>query len=389
MQILGHTLSPRATRIAAGVALAALVVGIVVNVALPAKKAGNGRAKAIPVVAVDATAQEYPLILSGVGTIQAFNTVDIRAQLTGTIQKIAFDEGQTVHAGDLLAQVDPRPYQAALTQAEAALARDKATLANVERDLKRYESLSEKGFASAQQLETQRATVMQASSVVKSDEAAISNARTNLSYTSITAPIDGITGLRNIDVGNIIQSGAPTPLVSITQIEPIAAIFTLPSAHVATVRTQMLKGTLTATVLDQNDKTVLDEGRLEVMDNQVDQKTGTIKLKAVFPNKDHKLWPGAFINVDLKVETRHNGVTVPSRAIQHGIDNLFVYVVKPDQTAEVRPVTIIDTRDELVLIGTGLKAGEKVVIDGQVRLSNGAAVSLLQDTTSQRTAPDA
>ena len=359
---------------------------------------GRGGEPVTPVAAVTAEAKDFPITIAAVGTVQASNKADVRAQVTGTIQRIVFSEGQTVHAGDLLAEIDARPYQSALTQAQAMLARDQATLLNAQQDLQRSTDLSSKGFATRQQLDTQRATVGQLEATIKGDEAAIDKARTDLSYTRITAPIDGITGLRALDVGNVIHPTDAAAFVSITQIQPVAVVFTLPSDELVRLQTQMSKGALPTEALDQTGKIALAEGMLSVVDNQVDQKTGSVRLKALFPNTDRKLWPGAFVSVKLTLDVRHDGITVPATALQHGAEGLYVYVAVPDDEntaakpreskspdakrspifkAVERPVKLIDQQNDVVLLEEGVEAGEKIIVDGQSRLSAGAKVRIV------------
>ena len=348
-----------------------------------------------PVAVATAEAKDFPITVGAVGTVQASNKAEVRSQVTGTIQRIVFKEGQQVHAGDVLAEIDARPYQAALAQAQAVLARDQANLINVRKDLERYTELSTKGFATSQQLDTQRASVSQLEATVKGDEAAIDKARTDLSYTRITAPIDGITGLRTLDIGSVIHPTDTQPFASITQVQPAAVVFTLPSDQLAQIQTQMGKGGLPTEARDQTGKTTLAEGTLSVVDNEVDPKTGSVRLKALFPNTDRKLWPGAFVSVKLTVDVRKGGITVPAPAIQHGAEGVYVYVAVPDDQAanksnkektdepkratlraEVRPVKLIDQQNDVALLEEGVDAGERVIVDGQSRLSSGAKVRI-------------
>ena len=371
--------------------IGAVIYGVESRGARPAR---SGEA-ATPVAVATAEAKDFPITVAAVGTVQASNKADVRAQVTGTIQRIVFNEGQPVHAGDLLAEIDGRPYQAALAQAQSVLARDQANLINVRKDLERYTDLSTKGYATRQQLDTQHANVSQLEATVKGDEAAIDKARTDLSYTRITAPIDGITGLRALDIGNVIHPTDTNPLVSITQIQPAAVVFTLPSDQLAQIQTQMGKGGLPTEALDQTGKTVLAEGTLSVVDNAVDPKTGSVRLKALFPNADRKLWPGAFVSVKLTVDMRQGAITVPTAAVQHGAEGVFVYVIVPDDQdakadkaksdapkrpalkAEMRPVKLVDQRNDVALLEEGVEAGERVVVDGQSRLSSGTKVRII------------
>jgi multidrug efflux system membrane fusion protein len=328
----------------------------------------------VPVVTTTAARQDFPVTVEGLGTVTAYNSVDVRPQVAGTIQKIGFTEGRAVQAGDLLAQIDPRPYQAALEQAQASLTSDQATLANQQADLARYQPLAAKGYATAQQLDTQKAAVLQAQARIKSDQAAIDNARTQLGYTTIEAPIPGVTGLRRIDVGNLVQSGDSRSIVTITQVQPIAVVFVLPQQNLPAIQAAMAKDSLTVEAYDQNGSRLLDRGRLSVVDNAVDAKTGTIRLKAEFPNAARALWPGGFVNVRLVVETRPGAVTLPAAAIQSGPQGSFVYLVNGGK-AKARPVKTGPQAQGTVVIEDGVAAGDTVVLDGQSRLTPGLPVA--------------
>jgi multidrug efflux system membrane fusion protein len=300
--------------------------------------------------------------------------VDVRTQVTGTIEKIGFVEGQTVHPGDLIAQLDPRPYRAALQQAEANLARDQAHLTNARVNLDRYVPLMKQGFASAQQVTDQTSQVTQLEAAILGDKAAISNAEAQLSYTTITSPIDGVTSIRRIDIGNIIQPSTSDPIVTITQLQPISIQFTLPQKDLPAVQEAMTKGKLTAIAYDQDDRSKLDEGTLLLVNNAIGQSSGTVQLKATFPNQNRVLWPGEFINVRLIVAVRHNGISVPLSALVQGDARSFVYVVGPDGTVQQRPVRVAETLDGRALIDQGLRAGDTVVTAGQYRLDDGTKV---------------
>lgn len=358
----------RALAASAGV----IVIGVALFVAFrphPEKK--NTHDAPVPVVLAAAAHESVPVTLAALGTVQAFNTVEVHSQVTGTIDKVLFAEGQTVKQGDVIAQIDPRPLQAALGQAEAQLSRDKATLANAQRDLARYQALAKDGFSTVQQLDAQKAAVSQSQAAIEGDQAAVNGARANLSYARITAPIDGVTGLRGIDVGNVVHPADTTPIVTITTVEPITAVFTLPAVHLPTVQEQMAKGPLTAEAFDQDNKVKLETGVLKVVDNQVDPKTGTVRMKAEFPNTAHKLWPGAFVNVRLTVDTKE-GVTVPVSAVQHAAEGVFVYVIGADGKAQTRAVKLGETHGDTILVEDGVQAGENVVVDGQARLNQGS-----------------
>jgi multidrug efflux system membrane fusion protein len=312
--------------------------------------------------------------MTGIGTVVAYNVVDVHAQVAGTIEQIGFVEGQTVQPGNLIAQLDPRPFQAALQEAEANLARDQANLANARVNLGRYTPLLKQGFASAQQVTDQASTVTQLEASVAGDKATIFNAQTQLDYTTITSPIDGATGIKSVDIGNVVQPNSTTPIVTITQIQPISVVFTLPQKDVPDVQAAMAKGALTAIAYGQDDRTKLDEGTLLLVNNTISQSSGTAQLKATFPNANHALWPGEFVNVRLIVRVQHEGITVPLSALQQGQSSSLVYIVQPDGTVQQRPVTVAQTLDGRALIGQGLKAGDTVVTAGQYRLTDGIKV---------------
>jgi multidrug efflux system membrane fusion protein len=332
---------------------------------------------AVPVVAGVVSSHEVPLYLRGVGTVIAYNTDVVRSQIQGQLIQIAFTEGQTVKAGDLLAQIDPRPYQAQLDQVTANRARDQAQLTNAIANLGRYTELESKGYATPQLSDTQKAQVAQLQSAIKADEALIEQAEVQLSYTRLTSPIPGVTGVRQIDIGNIIHPTDPNGLVVVTQVEPISLIFTLPQAELPQIQAQMAKGPLTVIAYSQDDKIKLDEGKLLLVNNQIAQTTGTIQLKATFPNTAHLLWPGQLVNARLLIDTRKDGLTIAAPAVQQGQTGTYVYVISPAGKAEVRPVTVAQISDGQALIDTGLKANETVVIDGQYRLQQDSLVQVL------------
>jgi membrane fusion protein, multidrug efflux system len=332
---------------------------------------------AVPVVAGTVASHDVPLYLRGVGTVIAYNTDVVRSQIQGQLTRIAFTEGQTVKAGDLLAEIDPRPYQAQLDQMIANRTRDQAQLANAIANLGRYTALQNKGYATPQLSDTQKAQVAQLKSAIKADEALIEQAEVQLSYTKLTSPIPGVTGVRQIDVGNIIHPTDPNGLVVVTQVEPISLIFTLPQAELPQIQMQMAKGPLTVVAYSQDDKIKLDEGELLLVNNQIAQTTGTIQLKATFPNTAHLLWPGQLVNARLLVDTRKDGLTIAAPAVQQGQTGSYVYVISPDGKAEVRPVTVAQISEGQALIDSGLKANETVVIDGQYRLQQGSSVRVL------------
>jgi membrane fusion protein, multidrug efflux system len=331
----------------------------------------------IPVVATTVTSGEVPIYLTGVGTVIAYNTDLVRSQIQGQITQITFTEGQTVKAGDLLAQIDPRPYQAQIEQLTANLARDNAQLENAQANLSRYTQLGDKGYATPQLVQTQQAQVAQLQSAVKADQAQIDEAKIQLSYTRLTSPIPGVTGVRQIDVGNIIHPTDPNGLVVVTQIEPISLIFTLPETYLPRIQDEMAKGPLKVIAYSQDNKIKLDEGKLLLVDNEIVQTTGSIQLKAEFPNAAHRLWPGQLVNVNLLLETRKDGLTIAASAVQQGQNGSYVYVVTPDGTAQLRSVKVGQISQGQALIDDGLKAKETVVVDGQYRLQQGSRVKEL------------
>jgi multidrug efflux system membrane fusion protein len=331
-------------------------------------------AEAVPVVAATIAAKNVPIYLLGVGTVIAYNTDTVRSQIQGQLTQITFTEGQTVKAGDLLAQIDPRPYQAQIEQLTANRDRDNAQLMNAQANLSRYTQLGDKGYATPQLVETQKAQVAELQAAVKSDQALIDQANVQLSYTRLTSAIPGITGVRQIDVGNVIHPTDPNGLVVITQVEPISLLFTLPQSELPHIQEQIAKGPLKVIAYSQDDKFKLDEGKLLLVNNEIAGTTGTIQLKAEFPNSGHRLWPGQLVNARLLLETRNDALTVAASAVQQGQNGTYVYVVAPGGTAELRPVTVAQISQGQALIDQGLKAGDVVVVDGQYRLKQGSRV---------------
>jgi multidrug efflux system membrane fusion protein len=316
---------------------------------------------------------DFPVYLTSLGTVQAFNTVVVRSRVDGQIDKIAFTEGQLVSQGDLLAEIDPRPYQAALDQAKAKKEQDEANLANTNLDLQRFLKLGE--FATRQQIDTQRSNVSQLTAQIAADAAAISNAATQLDYTAIKAPISGVVGLRQVDVGNIVNAATQTGIVTITQIEPIAVIFTAPEEQLPYINEGQAAQPLKTIAITTDGKKPLAEGTLAVVNNQVDSTSGTIRLKGVFANKDHALWPGQSVSTRLLVKTIKNATVVPDDAIQHGNEGLYVYTVNQDNKAELRKVKVSQSIDGRSVIDQGLSPGQQVITSGQFKVQPGTLVS--------------
>lgn len=338
----------------------------------------------IPVIASTVTTGDVPIYLRGVGTVAAYNTDIVRSQIQGQITQITFVEGQSVKAGDLLAQIDPRPYQAQIEQLTANLDRDRAQLRNAQANLSRTTQLGDKGYATQQLVENQQAQVAEFASTVKADQAQIDQANIQLSYTRLTSPIPGITGVRRIDVGNVIHPTDANGLVVVTQVEPISLLFTLPQAELPQIQEQMAKGTLKVIANSQDGRIKLDEGRLLLVDNEIVQATGTIQLKAEFPNAAHRLWPGLLVNAALLIDTRKDGLTIAASAVQQGPNGSYVYVVRPDDTAALRPVKVAQIDHGRALIDAGLAPNETVVIDGQYRLQDGSHVQQLHGKAAEQ-----
>jgi multidrug efflux system membrane fusion protein len=335
---------------------------------------------AVPVTAEAVKAQDVPVQLAAIGSIQAANTVVIRSRVDGELQKVAFQEGQMVKQGDLLAQIDPRPFQAALDQALAKKAQDEAQRANAQRDLVRTNKLGP--YATGQQRDTQTAQVDQLTAQIAGDQAAIENAQTQLSYTKITAPLSGRTGFRLVDQGNIVHASDPNGLVTIAQLQPIAGIFTLPERYLHDVQQAMKAGAVKVWALQQDAKTQIAQGTLALIDNSVDPATGTIRLKAIFANEDNKLWPGEFVNVRIQTGVLKDATTIPATAVLHGQDGLYAYVVKPDGKVEPRPLKTGYATEQFYVVKEGVKAGETVVTNGQYRLTAGTLVAVNKDNGS-------
>jgi membrane fusion protein, multidrug efflux system len=329
----------------------------------------------VPVVAVAAKRADVPVYLDAVGTARALNTVTVRPQVDGKLISVNFKEGEDVKKGDVLAQIDPTTFQAALDQALAKKAQDEAQLANGKIDLERYERLAATNAINRQQADTQRALVAQYAALVQADQAAIDNARAMLAYTTIAAPIAGRTGIRQVDAGNIVHASDASGIVVITQVTPIAVLFNLPQQNLDRVNAAFAKGALPVDALRSDNDAVIAHGALTVVDNQVDQSTGTVRLKAEFANPDLQLWPGQFVNVRLLLDTLKQVVVIPTGAVQRGPKGTFVYVVKDDNSVAMQPITVRQQDEDQVVVASGVEAPQRVVITGFARLTEGIKVA--------------
>jgi multidrug efflux system membrane fusion protein len=338
-----------------------------------ANNAQKAARNAVRVTIAPVQKSDFPVYLTGLGTVQGFNTVLVRTRVDGQIDKIAFKEGQLVNQGDLLVEIDPRPYQATVDQAKAKKAQDEANLANANLDLQRFTKLGE--FATRQQTDTQRSTVAQLTAQIAADDAAIFNAQTQLDYTAVKSPIPGVAGLRQVDIGNIVNASTQTGIVTIAQIEPIAVIFTAPEDQLPYITEAQASQPLKVIAITTDGKKPLAEGKLAVINNQVDTTSGTIRLKAVFDNKNHALWPGQSVSTRLLVKTLKDATVVPDDAIQHGTDGLYAYAVSQDNKAELRKVKVSQSIDGRSVVDTGLSPGEQVITAGQYKVQPGTVVS--------------
>jgi multidrug efflux system membrane fusion protein len=356
--------------------------------AYPKAKAAPAPPPPVPVVAGVVTQHDVPIYLTGVGTVIAYNTDIVRAQIQGQITSINFTEGQKVHAGDLLAQIDPRPYQAMVDQYTGNLQRDQAQLVNARANQTRYTQLGNKGWATPQLIETQNAQVGELQAAIKADQALIDAAKTQLSFTRLTSPIDGVVGIRQIDVGNIISPSSTNGLCVVTQLDPISMIFTLPETVLPQIQQQQqnAKAPLAVVAYNQDNTIELDEGTLGLVNNEILQTTGSIQLKASFSNKQNRLWPGELVNARLLLDTRHNGLTVPAAAVQQGPNGAYTYVINPNNTVSIRQIKVAQVSDGQALIDSGLQANEQVVVDGQYKLQPGTHVALLHGKAAEEAA---
>jgi multidrug efflux system membrane fusion protein len=343
-------------------------------------KSGAARASVsqpVPVSVSSAERQDMPYYLTGLGSVSAFYTDSIKTRVDGELMEVNFKEGQFVNKGDLLVVIDPRPYQVALEQAQATLFRDQASLRDAKLNFERYKGLLQNsGAMSQQQVDTQGSTVDQLEGAVRTDQAAIDSAKLNLVYCHITSPISGRVGLRLVDPGNIVHATDTNPLLIITQLQPIAVLFTLPEDQLPTVAQHMTKNSLEVQAYSRDDQTKLAAGKLLTIDNQIDQTTGTGRLKAVFDNKENTLWPNQFVNVHLLLEIRKNSTVIPAAAIQRGPQGTYVFVAKADHTAEIKPVTIAFIQENLANISSGIVPGDVVITDGQDKLQEGSPIQV-------------
>jgi len=328
----------------------------------------------VPVVTAPVTQHDVEITLTGLGTVQPLNKVVIRSQVTGILESVDFTEGQTIEKGSVLAQIDPRLYQAKLDQALAQLARDQAQLSNVETNLGRNEPLLQHGFATDQQVTDQKAQVIQLQNTVKSDQAVVDDARTQLDYATLKAPFSGVTGIRLIDIGNLIHSTDTTGIVTLTQVQPISVVFTLPTADIPQVQTALSQGPVQVDVFDQSGKRKLDTGSLLLINNQADPDSGTVQLKATFPNRERQLWPGTFVNAEVVTSVAKNALTIPTDAIQQNDQGQYVFVVEANDEVQPRTIEIAQRTRGIALISKGLSAGDTVVTAGQYRLTAGTLV---------------
>ena len=341
-------------------------------------KTGTARASTqtvVPVAVATAERRDVPVYLKGLGSVTASNTVTVKSRVDGQLAQVNFKEGQHVNQGALLAVIDPRPFQVALDQAQASLARDQAQLKDARLNYERFKSLlDDSGAMSQQQVDTQKAAADQLEGTVRADQAAIDNAKLNLIYSHITAPISGRVGLRLVDVGNMVHAADTTGLLVITQLQPIAVVFTLPEDNLQTVSQHMHQNTLPVEAYSRDDLTKLATGKLLTIDNQIDQTTGTGRLKAMFDNPDDALWPNQFVNVRLLLETHKGSTVIPSVAVQTGPQGSYVFTMKPDKTVAVSPVTVSFAQNNVASIASGVAPGDVVVVDGQDKLQAGIKV---------------
>ncbi len=371
------------TRIVLVLVLLAAIGGTVVMVRARSRAAAGAAAAAasaaanriVPVLTSTVAQRDVPVWLEGLGNVSAFYTVTVKPQVGGQIVDVLFKEGQRVKKGDLLVQIDPRPFAIALESAQAALARDQANLKNGQLNMDRYKTLSDQKLIATQQYTDQVASVAQLQAQVQADQAQIGAANLNLVYARITSPIDGVTGVRLVDPGNLVQPSDTTGLVVVTQLDPITVLFTLPQDDLPAITQGMAGGTLPVEARSRDGDKVLGQGKLMVIDNQINEATSTVRLKAVFDNPTHALWPNQFVKARLLIATRSHAIVVPAVAVQHGPQGTFAYVVAPDSTAALRPITVDAIQGETAIVSKGLTPGEEVVVEGQAQLRPGAKVA--------------
>jgi multidrug efflux system membrane fusion protein len=351
-----------------------------------ARAAANKPPPAIPATVAAAEKADFPVYLKGLGTVQPFNTVTVKSRVDGEVTKIGFRQGEMVKEGDLIAQIDPRPYQAALDQAEAKKKQDESNLANARLDLARFTDLAKQNFATRQQLDTQAANVSGLESQIKGDQGVIDNARTQVDYTKITAPISGRTGFRLVDQGNNVHASDTTGIVMIVQLQPISVVLTAPEDNVVAINQAQAKGEVQVIAQSSDGTKTLSTGKLALVNNEVDPGAGTIRMKASFDNKDNALWPGLSVSTMLLVDTLKDVTVVPQDAIQHGPDGLFVYIVGGDNKVDIKPVKVSQQGNNRAVVTEGLQPGDKVVIQGQSRLQKGTLIKP-SDAKSQNSSP--
>lgn len=350
----------------------------------PQRGAGQ---QAVPVSIAAVTQQDMPVYLDGLGTVQAFNTVTIKTRIDGEVTQVAFREGQDVKKGELLIVIDPRPYQVALEQAQATMYRDQSQLTIAKRNVERYSELFKEGVVSQQDLDTQQSAEGNLEGMVRADQATIDNAKLNLAYTHITAPFDGRVGLRLVDPGNMVHASDTTGMLVLTQMHPIAVIFTIPEDNLPPVLKRLQKGAMAVDVFSRDNRNHLSTGSLLTVNNQIDQATGTVRLKAVFDNNDSMLWPNQFVNARLLLDVKKGATVVPAAAVQRGAEGTYAFVVKADNTVEARQVKVGVTEGNLIAVNQGLNPGEKVVTDGQDKLQAGSHVRPAAPASSTADAP--
>jgi multidrug efflux system membrane fusion protein len=376
---------PPAIALALGLACAGWL-GCSNSAATQQKARAAASPRAVSVAIAQVQRQDMPVYLTGLGSVTAFNTANVKSRVDGQIMQVNFKEGQMVKQGESLIVIDPRPFQVQLEQVQAQLFKDQASLRDAKLNLDRYTTLIPSGSIAQQQVDTQKATVDQLDGTVRNDQAQIDNAKLQLAYCHITAPFNGRVGLRQVDTGNIVHASDTTPMLILTQLQPIAVIFTLPEDQLPAVAQRMHAATLPVDAYNRDDQTKLATGTLQTIDNQIDPTTGTAKLKAVFDNKDNKLWPNQFVNIQLLLETHNNSTVLPTAAIVRGPQGTFVYAVKPDKTVEARNITIALTQGNSTAVSAGVSPGDTVVTDGQDKLQTGSAIEPRDAGTGKKTA---